>query len=165
MFGTRLTSPAQPPFFLVSQSWKDTRQLESLCQSIYFPIEPIPSGSTTLLHGLLYFVIRDYIHEGDPDLARYDLGSSKSFCERTFSAGLDSPQMLADPTLEKVQALLIGVSLLLFIEICLTSPDHQSTRRIRHPALLDIPFDRIQYVPDHGHASKCNLSIRSPPPG
>ncbi|OJJ57176.1 hypothetical protein ASPSYDRAFT_134130 [Aspergillus sydowii CBS 593.65] len=99
----------QPPFFLVSQSWKDTRQLESLCQSIYFPIVPVPSGSTTLLHGLLYFVIRDYIHEGDPDLARYDLSSSKSFCERSFSAGLNSPQMLADPTLEKVQALLIGI--------------------------------------------------------
>ncbi|KAL4985588.1 fungal-specific transcription factor domain-containing protein [Aspergillus falconensis] len=99
---------AQPPFFLVCQSWKDVRQLESLCQSIYFPLEPIPSGSTTLLHGLLYFVIRDYMHEGDPDLARFDLPSSKSFCERQFSAGLDNPQMLSDPTLEKVQALLIG---------------------------------------------------------
>ncbi|KAL4808623.1 fungal-specific transcription factor domain-containing protein [Aspergillus unguis] len=100
---------AQPPFFLVSQSWKDTKQLESLCQSIYFPLEPVPSGATTLLHGLLYFVIRDYIHEGDPDLAPYDLPSSKSFCERHFSAGLDHVQMFADPTLEKIQALLIGI--------------------------------------------------------
>ncbi|KAL4877071.1 C6 transcription factor [Aspergillus karnatakaensis] len=100
---------AQPPFFLVSQSWKDTRQLETLCQSIYFPLEPIPAGSITLLHGLLYFVIRDYIHEGDPDLARYDLISSKAFCERSFSAGLNSHQILAEPTLEKVQALLIGI--------------------------------------------------------
>ncbi|KAL2861209.1 transcription factor domain-containing protein [Aspergillus lucknowensis] len=100
---------SQPPFFLVSQSWKDTRQLESLCQSIYFPLDPIPAGSMTLLHGLLYFVIRDYMHEGDPDLARFDLPSSKSFCERSFSVGLSSPQMMVDPTLEKVQALLIGI--------------------------------------------------------
>ncbi|KAL3469756.1 fungal-specific transcription factor domain-containing protein [Aspergillus californicus] len=100
---------ARPPFFLVSQSWKDTRQLEKLCQSIYFPFEPIAAGSTTLLHGLLYFVIRDYMHEGDPDLARFDLESSKSFCERSFFAGLNSSQMMVDPTLEKVQALLIGV--------------------------------------------------------
>ncbi|KAL4865007.1 hypothetical protein BDV12DRAFT_156654 [Aspergillus spectabilis] len=100
---------AQPPFFLVSQSWKDTRQLESLCQSIYFPLDPIPAGATTLLHGLLYFVMRDYIHEGDPDLARYDLVSSKSFCEKSFSTGLNSHQILAEPTLEKVQALLIGI--------------------------------------------------------
>ncbi|KAL2823301.1 fungal-specific transcription factor domain-containing protein [Aspergillus cavernicola] len=100
---------ARPPFFLVSQSWKDTRQLETLCQSIYFPLEPIPVGSTTLLHGLLYFVIRDYMHEGDPDLARFDLAWSETFCERNFSAGLNSYQMMVDPTLEKVQALLIGV--------------------------------------------------------
>ncbi|KAL4955786.1 fungal-specific transcription factor domain-containing protein [Aspergillus filifer] len=100
---------AHPPFFLVSQSWKDPRQLESLCQSIYFPIEPVPAGATTLLHGLLYFIIRDYIYEGDADLARFGLDSSKSFCERSFVIGLDSTQMLADPTLEKVQALLIGV--------------------------------------------------------
>ncbi|KAL2813878.1 fungal-specific transcription factor domain-containing protein [Aspergillus granulosus] len=100
---------AHPPFFLVSQSWKNARQLESLCQSIYFPLEPVSTGSTTLLHGLLYFVIRDYIHDGDPDLARFDLSSSKAFCERNFSAALNSYQMMVDPTLEKVQALLIGV--------------------------------------------------------
>ncbi|KAL3442450.1 fungal-specific transcription factor domain-containing protein [Aspergillus insuetus] len=100
---------AHPPFFLVSQSWKNTRQLESLCQSIYFPLEPVSTGSLTLLHGLLYFVIRDYMHEGDPDLARFDLPSSKAFCERSFSAGLNSYQMMVDPSLEKVQALLIGV--------------------------------------------------------
>ncbi|KAL4935121.1 hypothetical protein BDV06DRAFT_217654 [Aspergillus oleicola] len=99
---------AHPPFFLVSQSWKDTRQLESLCQSIYFPVEPVPAGATTLLHGFLYFIIRDYIYEGSSDLARFDLESSKSFCERSFVIGLNSTQMLADPTLEKVQALLIG---------------------------------------------------------
>ncbi|KAI9375133.1 fungal-specific transcription factor domain-containing protein [Aspergillus egyptiacus] len=100
---------ARPPFFLVSQSWKDSRQLETLCQSIYFPLDPIPAGSTTLLHGLLYFVIRDYMHEGDPDLARFDLASSKAFCERNFLAGLNNYQMVMDPTLQKVQALLIGV--------------------------------------------------------
>ncbi|RDW61747.1 transcription factor domain-containing protein [Aspergillus mulundensis] len=110
--GTHFLRPdfVQPPFYLVSQSWKDPRQLESLCQSIYFPLEPIPAGSTTLLHGLLYYIIRDYMHEGDPDFARFDLPSSKSFCEQQFSAGLDHPQMLSDPTLEKVQALLIGTT-------------------------------------------------------
>jgi hypothetical protein len=105
-----LISTAHPPFFLVSQSWKNTRQLESLCQSIYFPLEPVSTGSMTLLHGLLYFVIRDYMHEGHPDLAQFDLPSSKAFCERSFVAGLNSYQMMVDPSLEKVQALLIGVS-------------------------------------------------------
>lgn len=156
VFRTRLTSTAQPPFFLVSQSWKDTRQLESLCQSIYFPIEPIPSGSTTLLHGLLYFVIRDYIHEGDPDLARYDLSSSKTFCERSFSAGLNSPQMLADPTLEKVQALLIGVSLPLYIKIRLTSQIIKAQEEFdvqRCWTYLSIAFNMCQTMGMHRNAT------------
>lgn len=100
---------AKPPFFLVSHSWRDLLQVESLCQSIYFPINPVPAGSLTLLYGLLYYIIRDYLHEGHPDLARYDLASSARICERRFYLGLNSYELMADPTIEKIQALLIGV--------------------------------------------------------
>ncbi|KAL6235262.1 hypothetical protein BDW75DRAFT_240316 [Aspergillus navahoensis] len=140
---------AQPPFFLVSQSWKDTRQLESLCQSIYFPLRPIPAGSTTLLHGLLYFVVRDYLHEGDPDLARFDLPSSKSFCERHFSAGLDHPQMLSDPTLEKVQALLIG-----------TIKAQEESNIQRCWTYLSLAFNMCQTLGLHRNAT----TLSDPPP-
>ena len=102
--------PAQPPFFLVSHSWRDYLQIESLCQSIYFPSDPIPAGSLILLHGLLYYVIRDYLHEGDPDLAKFDVSTYAKVCENRFSTGLKSYEMMVDPTLEKIQALLLGVS-------------------------------------------------------
>ncbi|KAE8153780.1 hypothetical protein BDV25DRAFT_168297 [Aspergillus avenaceus] len=100
---------AKPPFFLVSHSWKDFLQIEALCQSIYFPLNPVPAGSLTLLYGLLYYIIRDYLHEGNPDLARFDLLSSAQACERRFYAGLNSYEMMEYPTLEKIQALLIGI--------------------------------------------------------
>ncbi|KAE8354926.1 C6 transcription factor [Aspergillus coremiiformis] len=100
---------AKPPFFLVSHSWRDLLQVESLCQSIYFPLNPIPAGAVTLLYGLLYYIIRDYLHEGHPDLARFDLSSNAKVCERRFYSGLNSYELMADPTIEKVQALLIGI--------------------------------------------------------
>ncbi|XHG01002.1 hypothetical protein AWENTII_004408 [Aspergillus wentii] len=97
----------QPPFSLVSHSWRDYLQIESLCQKIYFPSEPIPAGSLTLLHGLLYIVIRDYMHEKDSDLP--DCESYAALCERRFTAGLKSYEMTVNPTLEKIQALFLGV--------------------------------------------------------
>ncbi|KAM0096655.1 hypothetical protein ACP6JE_008851 [Aspergillus fumigatus] len=71
--------------------------------------DPIPAGSLTLLHGLLYYIIRDYLHEECSDLARFDLAAYAGFCERHFLAGLKSYEMMCDPTLQKVQALLIGI--------------------------------------------------------
>ncbi|KAH2653882.1 hypothetical protein LV164_005757 [Aspergillus fumigatus] len=71
--------------------------------------DPIPAGSLTLLHGLLYYIIRDYLHEECSDLARFDLAAHAGFCERHFLAGLKSYEMMCDPTLQKVQALLIGI--------------------------------------------------------
>lgn len=100
---------ARPPFFLVSQSWASPLQVESLCQSIYFPLFPMPSGSLPFLHGLLYFIIRDYLHEENRDLAQFDLLAHMKFCERHFSAALSSYEMVMAPTVEKVQALLIAI--------------------------------------------------------
>ncbi|GLA52319.1 hypothetical protein AnigIFM63604_009168 [Aspergillus niger] len=100
---------SQPPFFLVSQSWLDSTRVEHLCQSIYFPLDPVPPGSLTLFYGILFYVIRDYLHAGDPDLAHFDLQLSLELCERHFVAGLSKPEIMFEPTLEKIQALLLGV--------------------------------------------------------
>lgn len=144
--------PAQPPFCLVSHSWRDYLQIESLCQSIYFPSNPVPAGSLTLLHGLLYFVVRDYLHEDDPDLAKFDASTYCKFCEDRFSAGLKSYEMMIDPTLEKIQTLLLGVCHLPSWQALLTGVGNKSTRRIQHPALLDISRIGVQHVSDLGIA-------------
>lgn len=126
-----LIETVQPPFFLVSQTWRNPQQLETLCQSVYFPLEPVTAGALALLHGLLYHIIRDYLHEQPADLAHYDLSSSAAFCERQFSSALQNHDMMVNPTIEKVQALLIGVGLFQCLaEAGLTVSGHQSSGRI-----------------------------------
>ncbi|PYH77396.1 hypothetical protein BO82DRAFT_345152 [Aspergillus uvarum CBS 121591] len=102
---------AQPPFTLVSQSWIDASRIESLCHSIYFPLDPVPAGTFTLFYGLFFYVIRDYFHAQDPDLARYDLSATLQTCEAQLDAGLREPAIMIEPTLEKIQALLIGAQI------------------------------------------------------
>ncbi|RAL14501.1 transcription factor domain-containing protein [Aspergillus homomorphus CBS 101889] len=101
---------AQLPFGLVSQSWINASRIESLCHSIYFPIDPAPAGTLTLFYGLFFYIIRDYLHAQEPDLVRYDLSAALELCEKQLAAGLTSPAIMIDPTLEKIQALLIGVT-------------------------------------------------------
>ena len=125
-----LTLIAQPPFFLVSQSWINSARVESLCQSIYFPLNPVAAGSFTLFYGLLFYIIRDYLHAGDTDLARFDLQSSLKLCEQYFATGLSTPEIMVDPTLEKIQALLLGVRRCLLCLPILTVAGYESTRGI-----------------------------------
>ncbi|PGH00571.1 hypothetical protein AJ79_08174 [Helicocarpus griseus UAMH5409] len=99
----------KPPFFLVNNSWRDHLQIEKLCQKVYFPSDPIAAGSVTLMHGLLYFIIRDYLHSGDTSLAHSDCTLYADMCERSFVSSLKTYDMFVSPTLQKVQALLIGV--------------------------------------------------------
>lgn len=97
--------------------------MEHLCQSIYFPLNPVPPGSLTLFYGILFYVVRDYLHAGDPDLAQFDLQLSLELCERHFVAGLSKPEIMFEPTLEKIQALLLGV--------CLSLPGDTHSDRFR----------------------------------
>ncbi|RAK75782.1 transcription factor domain-containing protein [Aspergillus fijiensis CBS 313.89] len=101
---------AQPPFTLVSQSWIDASRIETLCHSIYFPLDPVPAGTYTLFYGLFFYIIRDYFHAQDPDLAHYDLSSALETCEKQLDSGLREPAIMVEPTLEKIQALLIGIT-------------------------------------------------------
>ncbi|KAL1957349.1 hypothetical protein VTO42DRAFT_6138 [Malbranchea cinnamomea] len=99
----------KPPFYFVYHSLQEHVHIESLCQKIYFPSKPIPGGSTTLLYGLLYYAIRDYMHEEDPELSVYDCAAYAELCERQLNLDLKNPDLGLSPTLEKVQAMLIAV--------------------------------------------------------
>ncbi|PGH27803.1 hypothetical protein AJ80_00591 [Polytolypa hystricis UAMH7299] len=103
------SAKAKPPFFLVSHSLYDRVRLEALCQKVYFPSEPIPAGSTTLLYGLLYYVIRDCLDKEDTALSAFDCASYAEICRRQFTLDMNSFDPAAIPTLETVQAALIAV--------------------------------------------------------
>jgi hypothetical protein len=96
---------------LVQVVFKEWGQLESLCQKAYFPTEPLPAASITLLNGILMYMIEEI--EGnttDPD----EIAKHKSYgklCENNFYTGLQQYDTLVTPTLHNVQVLLLGVSL------------------------------------------------------
>ncbi|TIA06065.1 hypothetical protein D6C81_10082 [Aureobasidium pullulans] len=99
---------ANPSLSLVAFSYKGVSQFESLCQKVYFPLEPPPAGSMTFFYGFLYFVIRDYWAQQDPALREYDAQAIIDLCETRFCAGLEKFETLTIPVLPNIQALLIG---------------------------------------------------------
>lgn len=88
--------------------------LEKLCQKSYFPSEPLPSGSITLMYAVLYYVVREYLLCDSRELAGilggWDLATFLPVCQQKFESGLESYETFTVPTLENLQVLLLGVS-------------------------------------------------------
>ena len=88
----------------------DVSLLESLCQRVCFPTEPISIGHVTMMHGILYFILKEYISLSDPICTEHDLKSYMGKCEQKLHAGIETYEVLAVPTFENIFALTIGVS-------------------------------------------------------
>ncbi len=88
---------------------RDYSQLEILCQRAYFSTEPISAGGFTFLNGLLYHLIEEYMNENDEALASFDSKLYADMCERNFCAGIQQYEGLVVPSLEHIQALILGV--------------------------------------------------------
>ncbi|OJD36814.1 c6 transcription factor [Diplodia corticola] len=99
-----------PPFSLVGYCWRDLQQLEKLCQKVYFPSDSVTPGSLTLMHGLLFFTLRDYITENDTALSNWDLPVFAELCEHNFYQCLERYESLVVPTLENIQSLLLAAT-------------------------------------------------------
>ncbi|KAI4850065.1 hypothetical protein E4T44_02967 [Aureobasidium sp. EXF-8845] len=102
------TAKARPSISLVAFSFRGVEVLETLCQKVYFPLEPPPAGSMTFFYGFLYFVIRDYWSQQDPALREYDAQAVIDLCESRFCAGLEKFETLTVPVMPNIQALLLG---------------------------------------------------------
>ncbi|KAH7010958.1 fungal-specific transcription factor domain-containing protein [Macrophomina phaseolina] len=99
-----------PPFSLVGYCWPELGQLESLCEKVYFPAASIPPGSLALMHGLLFFTMRDYVTENDSGLSNWDLSTYVDLCERNFHQCLETYESLVIPTLQNIQTLLLAAT-------------------------------------------------------
>ena len=142
-------SPARPSISLVAFSYKGVAVLETLCQKVYFPLEPPPAGSTTFFYGFLYFVIRDYWGQQDPALREYDAQAMIDLCETRFCAGLEKFETLTVPVMPNIQALLLGVSvinMLQLLHILTRLPGDQSTGRMQVIFELDVLVRRCHHV-------------------
>ncbi|KAF2136053.1 uncharacterized protein K452DRAFT_148698 [Aplosporella prunicola CBS 121167] len=99
---------ASPSFVIVCYSFTDPLLLEKLCRKIYFPSEPLPSGSVALLQALVFYIVSDLISAHDPLTEQFDCAAYAELCERNFSSALSTYETLAIPTLENVQVLMFG---------------------------------------------------------
>ena len=101
---------ASPPMVMNSFLLNDIALLESLCQKICFPTEPVSIGHITTMHGILYFILREYISLSDPLCQEHDLKTYMEKCEQKLHAGIQTYEVLAVPTFENIFALTLGVS-------------------------------------------------------
>ena len=62
------------------------------------------------MHGILYFLLREYITLSDPLCKEYDLKAHLARCEKSLNAGLEAYDVLAIPCSDNILALTMGVS-------------------------------------------------------
>lgn len=70
----------------------------------------ITVGQVTSMHGIVLFLIKEYIAMKDTLCQEYDLTDSLSQCERNFISTLETYDVLAFPSFENILALVMGVS-------------------------------------------------------
>ncbi|KAH7120555.1 hypothetical protein EDB81DRAFT_814401 [Dactylonectria macrodidyma] len=99
----------QSPIFLSGYTVNDTSLIESLCQAIYFPTEPVSLGQLTSMNGMLYCLFKEYVTMQDPLCKQYDLKTYLAKCERNFNLGVETYDVLAVPSFHNVLALTLAV--------------------------------------------------------
>lgn len=99
-----------PPMVMTSFPVNDSGVFESLCQKICFPTDAVSIGQVTVMHGILYFTIKEYVAASDPLCKDYDLKMHLEKCKQKFNVGIETYEMLAIPNFENIFALTLGVS-------------------------------------------------------
>jgi hypothetical protein len=90
--------------------------LERLCQKVYFPTRDISTGDVAAMHGVLYWLMKEYLSRNDDFAKRFDLATHFKSCKSSFEAGIKSHNIITVPSFENVIALTMGVSILFFRE-------------------------------------------------
>ncbi|KAF5005909.1 hypothetical protein FDECE_7667 [Fusarium decemcellulare] len=83
--------------------------IESLCQKVYFPTEPVSVGHVTCVNGILYMVFRELEVLEIPLLKDFNSAELIAQAERNFNLGIETFDVLAVPSFENVLALAIAV--------------------------------------------------------
>lgn len=97
-----------PPIFLRSWAINDVALVESLFQRIYFPIEP-PLGLLTSTYGILHFILKEFRLTNHSLGKDFNVQEEAAECEARFHAGIESYDVLGQPSFETILALTMGV--------------------------------------------------------
>ncbi|KAK6346168.1 hypothetical protein TWF730_010499 [Orbilia blumenaviensis] len=98
-----------PSVHYLAYAMRDQMALERICQAVYFPTEPVSLGQLTTMHGLLLFLLEEYIALNDPILNGWDITAFLSLCQKNLHIGCQSYEILAVPHVDNVKALTLGV--------------------------------------------------------
>ncbi|KAF3129888.1 hypothetical protein TWF594_010651 [Orbilia oligospora] len=98
-----------PSVHYLAYAMRDQMALEKICQAVYFPTEPVSLGQLTTMHGLLLFLLEEYIALNDPILSGWDSSKFLRLCEKNLHIGCQSYEILAVPHVDNVKALTLGV--------------------------------------------------------
>lgn len=86
--------------------------MERLCQKVYFPTRNISTGDVAAMHGVLYWLMKEYLSRNDDFSKKLDLATHFQNCKASFEAGIKSHNVITVPSFENVIALTMGVSIL-----------------------------------------------------
>ncbi|PYH46369.1 fungal specific transcription factor domain-containing protein [Aspergillus saccharolyticus JOP 1030-1] len=97
------------PIFLTSYALNDLLLFEDLCQKVYSPTSQSSAGQIASTHGVLIFVLKEYIAINDELRERFDLATHLAHCEEIFVAALEAYDVLLVPSFENILALTMGM--------------------------------------------------------
>ncbi|RAH65668.1 fungal specific transcription factor domain-containing protein [Aspergillus aculeatinus CBS 121060] len=96
------------PIFLSSYAISDLHVLEDLCHGVYATSAP-SAGQIASTHGVLLFVLKEYVAMNDDLGQRVDLNAHLHECEHIFVAALEHYEVLVIPSFENILALTMGM--------------------------------------------------------
>lgn len=105
-----LIHTARRPIFLSSYAMTDLKLVESLCQSIYFPITPITIGQITSMHGIFSCLLKESEAMKDPLCQQFDFSAHLAQCEKNLVMGIETYEIMAVPSFDNILGLTMGVS-------------------------------------------------------
>ncbi|KAI1368129.1 hypothetical protein F5Y08DRAFT_326165 [Xylaria arbuscula] len=95
--------------FLHGYVVSDITFIENICRRVYFPTDPVSTGLTTAMYGLLHFLLKEISILGEPLGTEYDLKTYVTHCKRNFNAGIETYNILVIPSFENILSLTLGV--------------------------------------------------------
>ncbi|CAG8921600.1 unnamed protein product [Penicillium salamii] len=99
----------QKPLFISSYPINDVTLIERLCQKVYFPTRDVSAGDIAAMHGVFYWLMREYLSTNDRFCQQFDLVTHFKNCKSSFEAQIRSHSVFAVPSFENVIALAMGI--------------------------------------------------------
>ncbi|PYH97030.1 hypothetical protein BO71DRAFT_417308 [Aspergillus ellipticus CBS 707.79] len=97
------------PMFMCSYPINDVALLERVCQKVYFPTRAVSAGDVAAMHGILYFLMREFLSRADDICNQIDLKLHLATCKQSFEADIERYDVHTVASLENIIALTMGI--------------------------------------------------------